>query len=266
MNKEIFSFGVSTAHLHFTSIEEAVKEAVTLGFQIIEFFSPETDMRINKYPGRYLRDLCISNGIVPGYHAPYMNGYDMGFNSFDEVKEKIKVIAKTILELQPAYAVIHMGTFSQKREEGLLQFTKTLSEVLLPALDNWKGLIGIENFTLCHGPKALGDRIEDFLYVFDRVKNQNVGFTLDVGHANITKDLFTYIEHFRDRLVSTHIADNKGADDEHLCVGEGTVEWDNVLREISLKGFRGPHIMECTKPEVALIRVQKILSSIQSVG
>jgi len=266
MDKKIFSFGISSAHLHFTHIDEAVKKAVDLGFQIIEFFSPETDARMNKYSASYLRDLCVLNGVIPGYHAPYMNEYDMGLNSFDKISEKMRIIARTILGLQPAYIVIHMGTFSQERDEGLLQFTKALNEALLPSLDGWQGAIGIENFTLCHGPKALGDRIEDFRFVFGRVGMPNVGLTLDFGHANITRNLFIYIEQFGNRLVSTHIADNGGTDDEHSCVGDGTVDWTEALREISLKGFRGPHIIECANPEVALMRVREILSSIQQVG
>ncbi len=262
MNKGTFSFGVSTAHLHFTDIEEAVKEAIMQGFQIIEFFSPETDTRISKYSMSYLRDLCVSNGVILGYHAPYMNEYDMALNPFDKIKEKMKVVARTILVLEPAYVTIHMGSFPQERREGLIQFIKVLKEALIPALEGWNGTIGIENFTLCHGPKALGDRIEDFIYVFSQVKESNVGVTLDFGHANITQDLFVYIEQFGDRLISTHVADNKGEDDEHSCVGEGNIEWNEVLKRTVLKGFKGPYIMECTKPVIALRKVKEILLSL----
>lgn len=260
MNKEIFSFGVSTAHLHFTCIEEAIEKVIMQGFRTIEFFSPETDVRISKYSMSYLRDLCLLNKVTPGYHAPYMNEYDIALNPFDKIKEKIKIVARNIIDLEPAYVTIHMGSFSQERRDGLLQFIRVLKEILIPALEGWHGSIGVENFTLCHGPKALGDRIEDFTYVFSQVEEENVGLTLDFGHANITRDLFIYIEQFGDRLVSTHVSDNNGKDDGHLCVGEGNIEWNKVLKETILKGFKGPYIMECANPVTALGKVKEILS------
>jgi sugar phosphate isomerase/epimerase len=55
-----------------------------------------------------------------------------------------------------------------------------------------------------------------------------VGFCYDSGHANLNKN-FDELKRFRDRLVVTHLHDNKGDTDAHQYPGYGTINWRNAL-------------------------------------
>jgi len=61
-----------------------------------------------------------------------------------------------------------------------------------------------------------------------------IGFNLDVGHAN----LFTgrnqtreFLRLFSDRLEHVHISDNKGGEEDlHLPIGAGNINWKEIIR------------------------------------
>ena len=78
----------------------------------------------------------------------------------------------------------------------------------------------------------------------------NVGITLDVGHAHLaslgTPD--TGIDHafelLRPRIRQLNLHDNKGLRDEHLWPGSGEIDWPNVYRLASTLPADVPGIVE----------------------
>lgn len=87
---------------------------------------------------------------------------------------------------------------------------------------------------LCRTPDELFGMV-------DSVGADNLGITFDAGHANTTKNTAGYLKE-EDRISHVHIHDNKGVKDEHLALGDGTVDWDRVLG--GLKGFAGALVIE----------------------
>lgn len=74
--------------------------------------------------------------------------------------------------------------------------------------------------------------------LFDKVPN--LGFHLDIGHANLSEDgtnrTGEFIRKYGKRLMHVHISDNRGFHDDHLPLGVGTIDW---AREIGhLKKIR----------------------------
>jgi sugar phosphate isomerase/epimerase len=68
-----------------------------------------------------------------------------------------------------------------------------------------------------------------------------VGFHLDVGHANLdspynrTEEL---VSNFADRLVHVHVSDNRGGhDDLHLPLGVGNISWPWVVKILKNAGY-----------------------------
>lgn len=72
---------------------------------------------------------------------------------------------------------------------------------------------------------------------FERYPKEFIGFCYDSGHANIHENLDEVMD-LGDRLLVTHLHDNKGEKDDHQYLGWGTIDWEKVaswLKEIKYK-------------------------------
>jgi len=56
----------------------------------------------------------------------------------------------------------------------------------------------------------------------------SVGMTLDVGHANISKEVFEFVQRFSSKIRHFHVSDNDGTSDFHRGIGYGNIEWEKV--------------------------------------
>jgi sugar phosphate isomerase/epimerase len=92
------------------------------------------------------------------------------------------------------------------------------------------------------------------------------GFHLDVGHANLrlgpkqpnrTKELLAA---FAGRLTHVHVSDNRGgADDLHLPLGAGTIDWRGATRGLKESGYDGTVTLEVFSREREHLRVSRRL-------
>jgi sugar phosphate isomerase/epimerase len=75
------------------------------------------------------------------------------------------------------------------------------------------------------------------------LEGTNLPICLDIGHANTTGQLNEIIDVLGSRIMNVHIHDNDGKQDQHLTIGEGTVDFDDCLKRLSSYG--GRYIIEC---------------------
>ena len=73
--------------------------------------------------------------------------------------------------------------------------------------------------------------VEDFTRFYDEL-GENVGLTLDIGHANLNNQIQDFIKHFSGKIVHVHVSDNDGTSDSHLGVGYGNIDWESVANMI----------------------------------
>jgi sugar phosphate isomerase/epimerase len=57
----------------------------------------------------------------------------------------------------------------------------------------------------------------------------DVGFCFDIGHAHFGQGVAESFEIMKDKIRSTHLHDNHGERDEHLWIGEGTINWEEAM-------------------------------------
>ena len=74
-------------------------------------------------------------------------------------------------------------------------------------------------------------------YLYDRISSPRLAFCFDCGHAHCFTPGMDPLAMFGDRLVTTHLHDNHGHKDEHLLIGEGTVDLEDVFRRLAAKGM-----------------------------
>ena len=114
------------------------------------------------------------------------------------------------------------------------------------------------NIVLCI--ENLSERSSDFADAFAMI--DQLRMTLDIGHGALMSEHNTSFEftlNCFDRIQHVHIHDNRGgnspADDLHLPLGEGTIDFVPMLEELKNKGFdktitievRPEHLANCSR-------------------
>jgi sugar phosphate isomerase/epimerase len=87
---------------------------------------------------------------------------------------------------------------------------------------------------------------------------------LDVGHANLRLGLTeknrtaSLLEAFGDRVAHVHVSDNKGgAEDLHLPLGAGTIDWRGAIRALKQAGYDGTVTLEVFSRERDYLRASR---------
>lgn len=67
--------------------------------------------------------------------------------------------------------------------------------------------------------------------LMDNISSDRIGVCFDVGHANYSRvPIDQWFEVLADRIGYLHLSDNAGAFDDHLPLGQGSVDWQLVDR------------------------------------
>jgi sugar phosphate isomerase/epimerase len=95
--------------------------------------------------------------------------------------------------------------------------------------------IGLEN--LMRRGASLPYELLDLLAAIDYPA---IGITLDTSHANVVGlDLAAAICEWGPHLLATHISDNDGSGDQHRTPGNGSIDWQVVMRALRGAGYDG---------------------------
>jgi len=166
-------------------------------------------------------------------HAPY-HGMNIAclFESIRKASVEVMTDCFSVAADIGAHVVLHPGYFAweQERELAHRQFGKSLQELRDAARELsvtfYFENMGDMNFFNLRTPKDLA-LIED------------VGFALDVGHANLNHCLTGFLDVGIDHM---HIHDNDGKKDTHSPVGEGEIDFPPVIA--ALQSNRSTSVIE----------------------
>jgi len=169
---------------------------------------------------------------------------------------------ETASELGAEKAVVHPGTI-----DGLaLHVPDYATALLLESLTAICRRAETLGMTLCienmfHG---LGPFVEpkDFEPIF--ASFPQLKLVLDIGHANIDdpagQRAVSFVTQFADRLEHLHVSDNHGRMDEHLALGEGSVDWGVIVGALRRAQYDGTVTLEIFNDDrSALVRSRTFL-------
>lgn len=117
------------------------------------------------------------------------------------------------------------------QEEFLVRSIKDLAD-LAPDL-----LICLENLVY---PHELYRSPEELKRLLGKVNRSNVGMTLDVGHTVVSGyQPSEFINLLFDEIFHVHLHDNSGSVDEHLPLGQGTIDYVHVIQSLKQLDYQG---------------------------
>jgi len=85
--------------------------------------------------------------------------------------------------------------------------------------------------------------VGDFSRFYDEL-GEDVGLALDIGHANLNRQIQGFINQLSDKIVHVHVSDNDGTHDSHLGIGYGTIDWEEVARAMKKVKYDGDVMLE----------------------
>ncbi|MGE8205463.1 sugar phosphate isomerase/epimerase family protein [Heyndrickxia sp. NPDC080065] len=148
--------------------------------------------------------------------------------SFSEYKKAIEFASM----IGAGHVVIHPGfCFSPIFDKKLAQqraafYIKRLCEVAKPL--NVK--LAIENVGYNGSSLFTQNEFTSFLEVMD----ETAGYLIDIGHAHLNGwNIPQLIKDTKDQLLALHIHDNNGTGDDHLPIGEGSIQWKEIFAMIN---------------------------------
>lgn len=254
------------------------------GFDWIDIGGPSPENFPESFDARRVKTLRArmeEYGLGCGIHtASYVNTAEI----FDPIRKGMVQHFKEFIDvahsLGARYLIIHSGVyfrqFRPRVEECLI---RTLREATAYA-ERWGIPLLVENMNRIPSTPAgkpwdlsfeppeisyLGVTVEELVEVFDKVKSPSLGFSLNVAHAHLLKGGFPpFLEALGDKLGNVQISDNNGITDEHLPVGEGTVDFASLTRELKRMNFQGTLSLAVPKDKVleSKDRLRKILESV----
>ena len=111
-------------------------------------------------------------------------------------------------------------------------------EELTPVADRYGVRLAVEVIpNALSTPSALVELVESDL-------EADLGICMDVGHARLMGDVVEAIETCSGHLLTTHLHDNRGKNDDHLVPGKGVINWDATLLAFQKVGYDGVWMFE----------------------
>ena len=155
--------------------------------------------------------------------------------SLTEMFKSLEVAA----ELKALKVVLHpghiggLGVFVM---ETAMQFGQESLTAIITKADRLGLCICLENMfprlQTYYRPEHFKEILEQFA---------DLKLTLDTGHANIDNQdgskILDFIRHYSHRIGHVHLSDNFGKRDDHLPLGEGTIDFDSVAAALEDCGY-----------------------------
>ena len=172
-----------------------------------------------------LRDARISSLT---FHAPFR---DLWLGACDNearllAVRRLKQVISLAPVFRPAGIVVHGGYFKwlfDFRPDEWLEAAKRSFGELAEAAEKADTLLFVEN--------VFDDEPSHLLRLRDAVGSPRLGFCFDPGHAALFSEvpLHQWAQALGKNILQMHVHDNRGQRDDHLPVGEGTLNYRGVL-------------------------------------
>jgi sugar phosphate isomerase/epimerase len=168
------------------------------------------------------------------------------------------------------YLVIHCGFhFSVYLDRVWASLCETFTRAVEYAERQRVPLV-IENMNRLPGDSEfqyLGVTVEEFTDLFRRIRSPYLGLALDVAHCHLLPGgVARFVRSFPDRIREVQLSDNYGTVDQHLTIGDGTVDFARVLHLLGSIQFSGPLIIELADIRKKLRSRSRLLRLLKAEG
>ena len=250
-------FGVSTHLFHESRLtREHLVHIAAHGFDAIELFATRSHFDYHDETAvaalaEWLADTRIELHSV---HAPIFDGLRAGqwvgpfSTAASDAGQRDKAVRETRLALDIArrlpyrFLVLHLGVPAAAPGAAASNHPeaarRSLEEIAVMATEAGVQL-AVEVI-----PNALSSADALVHLLEEQLEGIDAGICLDYGHAHLMGDLGEAIESVGGHLLTTHVHDNHGREDDHLVPFAGSINWDTAMMETQKIGYEGLLMLE----------------------
>jgi sugar phosphate isomerase/epimerase len=237
--------GVSTLfclHKHF---KEAVKETMLFGTRCVEL-TDEGLHALSQARVELLLELKASYDLRYALHAPFADVNIAAYDDFirEAVLKRLEASIRWASALEVEVMVYHPGSITVLEQRYPGKAWKL----------NLEAVLRLQNYAHEHGVMAMIENVPDpFPFIMKSIENferfydeveVDVRMVLDIAHANLRGETEEFLRRFHDKIGHIHVSDNNGRFDEHLRLGEGSIDWGGVVADVKASGFQGWVVIE----------------------
>jgi len=260
--------GLSTGSFYRKCIFDCLEPIRHSGFSIIEICSFPAHLDYHDLDAvRRAAERIDALGLEAySFHAPFADHIDITSLNPEQRNAALQEIlkaAEAAAILQVRYFVIHPGPEHEQtphlpcveRFQRMQNAANTLNQVAQRCRELGIGCV-LENKL----PHLLFGGTSDILWILGAMSAINVGTCLDTGHAFLSGDLYNVMHKLSGHLQMIHANDNSGDYDDHKPPGEGNIDWNRLLTELSQIEFHGGFILELSgnkEPEIVLAEARR---------
>jgi sugar phosphate isomerase/epimerase len=238
------------------AVKKTPEEFLEMGFKHVEIDLIKPHSNLETFTASRIKtliDIIKRKKATISIHIPYT------VNPSDPIemirRANVKYFEKCIIlasKIGAKYVTAHIGycnglpTWKGTRENALERLALSLKKILGFA-KKYKIYLALENVNPMPADSEffyLGDSMNDFDYLFSKVRSPYLKMCLDVGHANTIEGPLAYVTKYSDKIIGVHIHDNGGKYDEHLAIGEGNIDWKKLVLGFKKIKFDGPFVTE----------------------
>lgn len=134
----------------------------------------------------------------------------------DKIEKTLKKDVKLAKKYNFTCVVVHLeGEYSEIGITRIKNVLKTCKKYNLP--------LAIENL----------DNKELFFKVFETIEDDYMMMCYDSGHQHAFNPDIEYLELFKDKIITLHLHDNMGEQDEHTLNRFGNTDWEKVAKQLA---------------------------------
>lgn len=239
----------SIADMGFDYVELTVERPLS-SVQMLTSLKSEILSLVHSYGIDLLGHVPLSFELGPPYHIQLASASDVYVQRIERAIMLGRELGMNLVTVHPPMLNRRMQPVDERRI--LRQYIVALS-LLTPSAKDLGCTISVENMD------EESFRMQDFEELFKEVPD--LGFTLDIGHANIGKlanSSMSYLVRFGDRLRHIHISDNLGGyGDLHLPIGAGIIDFNKIFNVVRGMRYDQTMTLEVFSPDRTYLRISR---------
>lgn len=254
--------GLSMLYTLSEPFSKMIKRLATVTTSYIEIVD-EGLHALNKPRVQTLNEAAKSYGLEYTVHAPFAD-INIASPSKLMLRASLKRLKQSMAYAQALNA--KLWVFHPGMQTGISAFypgrdwTQNIQSIrlLCKAAEEYGVKIALENLP---EPFPFTMKSVEHFAKFYKETSLDTGLVLDVGHANINKQIGLFLTTFKGKIVHIHASDNMGELDQHLGIGYGKINWQQLAQTLKEIAYDKTVILESVEHvEESLSKLTQLLA------
>ncbi|NHJ86353.1 MAG: sugar phosphate isomerase/epimerase [Asgard group archaeon] len=251
--------------------------AKKIGFDFVEFYIGDfwNDMKELELQLIAVREILDSYDLFCIIHLSHLNSQmikdtEQWTSYIDNLSEQIHLIG----QLGITKKIVFHGTFGKTENPSELSPEEIFNKKI-EAITEWINIA--QQYKMKMLLENTDESVADLRAVFKKLPN--LGFTFDIGHANIIfphmkiknseENISEMLKNFKNQLEHIHIHDNFGGtseiNDKHLPIGTGTINFTKFFTYLKDSNYHESITLEIYNPSYLAIYLEASYKTVQEI-